>query len=187
MMAMSVSLLSAMRDTATPGPFCVTQCLPCDYHLRQRRSGHTRDPCTSCSPAHSYRGVGDNVHVPVPRVYHLLLLGLRVYGEMLQMPDLRRALSHHSRQHMGGTEGGWPWSQRPVCEQLPLREWEAGSEHTTVSPLAGSKLLLVRVCEPASACEGRREPARAGCVASAPRCDAEDDGRTACERVAGSV
>jgi len=93
----------------------------------------------------------------------------------------------HVSQHMGGTEDRWPWQQRPVCEQLPLREWEAGSEHTTVSPLAGSKLLLVRVCEPASACEGRREPARAGCVAIAPRCEAEDDGRTACERLAGSV
>jgi hypothetical protein len=84
-----------------------------------------------------------------------------------------------------------------VCEKLPLREWEGDSEHTTESPLAGSKLLLVRVREPASACEGRREPARAdccvcasageparaGCVcASARRCEAEDDGRTACER-----
>ena len=106
LMAMSVSLLSAMRDTATPGPFCVTQCLPCDYYLRQRRSGHTRDPCTSCSPTHNYRGVGDNVHVPVPRVHHLLLLDLRIYGEMLQMPDLCSASSHHSRQSAHGRHRG---------------------------------------------------------------------------------
>ena len=55
LMARSVSLLSAMRDTATPGPFCVTQCLP--WHHRAARQTHVTlapraqaaPPATSCS------------------------------------------------------------------------------------------------------------------------------------------
>ena len=77
LMARSVSLLSAMRDIATPGPFCVTQCLP--WHHRgtsDARDTHGLRRAAPPASHHTHRGVSDNMHRPVPRVLHLLLLGL---------------------------------------------------------------------------------------------------------------